>query len=381
MPQINSISLFVVFLLSVLFSLQSGTITSKVDTTEILEYFTKTVLQSEDNNKECLHETCKQVSLPLGERVFSLPDDGITFDKVTKSLDVNLEISGRRIIGGKPVPITDFPYIVSLQQRNTHACGGTYVKSTWILSAAHCMVLDSIDSPLKNPSEFTAIMGSAAIAGEKEGLRAMQVRRVVMMYPHEDYTRAIALNDIGLVKIEKPFEMGPGVGFVPLPNDAYDGEYRREICTVVGWGVTSSEKNNSQTSPILLSVDIPRITISQCQMKYDVDRIVSFKILCAGEDKGGKDACQGDSGGPLICRGMEIGLVSWGKECGHENQPGVYTRVDYYLDWIQRIMKRYTHVDMFIIPHMFSRSNTLLFCSIFYKIILIGILNYIQFKM
>lgn len=87
--------------------------------TDALKYFSKIdVLGSKDYtpyiNTECLRETCVQAGLPHAERVFPLPDDGVTFDKVTRPLDVNLEISGRRIIGGKPVRITDFPYMVGL---------------------------------------------------------------------------------------------------------------------------------------------------------------------------------------------------------------------------------------------------------------------------
>lgn len=59
-----------------------------------------------------------------------------------------------------------------------------------------------IDSPLKNPSEFTVVMGSAKIAAKKERSIDMQVRKVIMLYPHEEYTQAIALNDIGLVKVK-----------------------------------------------------------------------------------------------------------------------------------------------------------------------------------
>lgn len=47
---------------------------------------------------------------------------------------------------------------------------------------------------------------------------------------------------------------------------------------------------------------------------------------------------QGDSGGPLSCKHEEVwylvGITSWGEGCARPRQPGVYTKVVDYLDWI-----------------------------------------------
>lgn len=67
--------------------------------------------------------------------------------------------------------------------------------------------------------------------------------------------------------------------------------------------------------------------------------------LCAGGEKG-KDSCRGDSGGPLmqfsrkLQKWYAVGIVSYGPTmCGMKNQPGIYTRVPYYLDWIKEKMR------------------------------------------
>ena len=54
-----------------------------------------------------------------------------------------------------------------------------------------------------------------------------------------------------------------------------------------------------------------------------------------------EDACNGDSGGALVTYDdevssfVQIGIVSFGKYCGHERYPGVYVRVTSQLEWIK----------------------------------------------
>ena len=69
--------------------------------------------------------------------------------------------------------------------------------------------------------------------------------------------------------------------------------------------------------------------------------VQSFKCIFFS----GKDSCKGDSGGPLVSREFagepwyQIGVVSYGTgKCG-VGEPGVYTRVDGYLDWIESKLK------------------------------------------
>ena len=70
-------------------------------------------------------------------------------------------------------------------------------------------------------------------------------------------------------------------------------------------------------------------------------------MLCAGYAEAEKGPCEGDSGGPLVCRRAGswrlVGIVSWGggeeSVCASAKNPGVFTRVEHYVDWIKK------HVD------------------------------------
>lgn len=78
--------------------------------------------------------------------------------------------------------------------------------------------------------------------------------------------------------------------------------------------------------------------------KSRIDRAGNY--ICAGVKTGGKDACQGDSGGPLFCESAAnksemylAGVVSHGNGCARPGEPGVYTRVALYENWIQQVLR------------------------------------------
>lgn len=116
---------------------------------------------------------------------------------------------------------------------------------------------------------------------------------------------------------------------------------------VAGWGKTQEA---GKSASVLQEVQIPVLTNEICQDRYKkIGKLVSEKqfdnaVLCAGVLAGGKDSCQGDSGGPLMVPSIidgriiyyQIGIVSYGIGCARSDVPGVYTRVQTFVDWIQR---------------------------------------------
>lgn len=71
---------------------------------------------------------------------------------------------------------------------------------------------------------------------------------------------------------------------------------------------------------------------------------ISESQYCAYDPQGKRDSCHGDSGGPLQYYPKKnstiatvVGIVSFGINCG-TTLPSIYTRVAYYIDWIESIV-------------------------------------------
>ena len=83
---------------------------------------------------------------------------------------------------------------------------------------------------------------------------------------------------------------------------------------------------------------VPVVSKSACGAAYNpVSKVpISDDQICAGN--GQADTCSGDSGGPMLSDQFGtfsvIGVTSFGVSCSDSTFPGVYTRVDRYLDWI-----------------------------------------------
>ncbi|XP_014665448.1 PREDICTED: LOW QUALITY PROTEIN: tryptase-like [Priapulus caudatus] len=77
--------------------------------------------------------------------------------------------------------------------------------------------------------------------------------------------------------------------------------------------------------------------------------LLTENMICTGYEEGGHGTCKGDSGGPLHCEVNGVwnvlGATSWGFGCGRPNNPGVFTKVSKYRDWIDTVMAESTGIS------------------------------------
>uniref|UniRef100_A0A182VQQ0 Uncharacterized protein n=1 Tax=Anopheles minimus TaxID=112268 RepID=A0A182VQQ0_9DIPT len=106
------------------------------------------------------------------------------------------------------------------------------------------------------------------------------------------------------------------------------------------WTVLIQHRRRTLQSRYKLFVGVSGVPEQQCRRQYP-DANIDQTQVCAG-GAANKDSCRGDSGGPLMYVGQRNsegvlylgGLVSFGRQCGVQGVPGVYTRVNQYIEWI-----------------------------------------------
>ncbi|XP_073322794.1 granzyme K-like [Pagrus major] len=235
---------------------------------------------------------------------------------------------GSEIINGKEVDPNSLPFMALLM--NGQVCGGILIGQKWVLTAAHCAAAA--------PGKKEVLLGVHSYSAKDDSRQRIQIERQI---PHPWYEPEVHVNDLMLLKLKKAAKKTKTVKWLPLGKTIKypaDGT----PCLVAGWGKTDNEVN--KMSDALMSANVTVINRIKCNSTYYGARpYITTGMICAGSSgKKVADTCQGDSGGPLLCKGVLVGVTSFGGPvCGVANKPGVYAFLsEKQLTWIQKTMKK-----------------------------------------
>ncbi|KAJ3654559.1 hypothetical protein Zmor_013738 [Zophobas morio] len=260
----------------------------------------------------------------------------------------NVTIKGR-LMGGEPAKLGEFPWLARLMYKNNASnkifgCSGFLISSKFVLTAAHCLESEGLGPVFEvhlgehNTKTKVDCIEKNATCADK-----VKILRVNETIPHPSYniTSEDHHHDIGLIYLRKRVKMTLYVSPICLIDklDFEPFEY-----WLSGWGKTKTENETS----IKMKVSIPPYPHHNCTKKYSKLKVpmkIIDKQLCAGGQRN-KDSCAGDSGGPLMLvvngtRWFAAGVVSYGRRCGKEGWPAIYTNIMSYNDWIKNTMLKY----------------------------------------
>ena len=236
-----------------------------------------------------------------------------------------------------------FPFMVALVTKNdaTHFCGGVLITRRHVLTAAHCfntIYWRDVDVRVGQDD-----LTEKELPGTEANIRSVKIHE---RYSKNGKTRLSPLNDIAIITLDRRITR-KNIVPICLPKQTKDVSKTGTRGIVAGWGTIYKGHGESASVNKLQYTRIPTMSHDKCQKLYlrqaseDVVDITS-DMVCGGSEY--TDACRGDSGGPLMYKTdwtgnrFEVwGLVSFGPTgCANKNLPGVYTRVDKYLNWIKR---------------------------------------------
>ncbi|GLV44678.1 Notopleural [Carabus blaptoides fortunei] len=277
------------------------------------------------------------------------PSAGLPTDSpVSTAKPVNMtdhtDVCGRRmypeprIVGGEKSSFGKWPWQISLRQWKTstylHKCGAALLNENWAITAAHCV--ENVP-----PNDLLLRLGEHDLSTDSEPY-IHQERRVQIVALHPQFDPRTFEYDLALLRFYEPVQFQPNIIPVCVPQD--DESFVGRSAFVTGWGRLYED---GPLPSVLQEVSVPVINNTVCESMYRnagyIEHIPNI-FICAGWKHGGFDSCEGDSGGPMVIqrpdkRFLLAGIISWGIGCAEPNQPGVYTRISEFRDWINQILQ------------------------------------------
>jgi len=223
-------------------------------------------------------------------------------------------------------------------------CGGSLISERYVMSAAHC----TDPGGRVGPARWVRLgdYNKNSKKDDEMGLSSPENFEIIERINHPNYKDPIVYYDIALYKLNKDVAFSEFIRPICLQTEH---QFPKTYAIATGWGRLVYRQG--QGSDVLQKVNLTITNRKQCSDAYVVaigaklkEGIKDEAQLCAGDIGSGKDTCQGDSGGPLqvrlsdpYCMYSQVGVTSFGSGCGGD-RPGVYTRVSYYVPWIESIV-------------------------------------------
>jgi V8-like Glu-specific endopeptidase len=268
-------------------------------------------------------------------------------------------LRGYRIKGGHKSKPGSFPWQVSIHldfsermsPLESHICGGTLINDEWVLTAGHCYH----EGGRITKNNYSIHLGKFNRVLRDNEVEVTRYIKRVIKHPsyqtRQDGDEEWIKNDIALIQLNAPVNTSNRMFIRPicLPFEEHVIS-DSEAGTVTGWGAV----RNTGYDLVLKQTSIPMIPNEVCRTFFSDTRETDIDdtVLCAGYRNGGDDTCDGDSGGPFVkyCpterRWKLVGIISMGStECGARDQPGVYTYVPFYINWINSTIRKFELED------------------------------------
>ncbi|XP_320258.4 uncharacterized protein LOC1280411 [Anopheles gambiae] len=230
-----------------------------------------------------------------------------------------------------------WPWHATIYHKNKYACGGSIIDESTILTASHCVYLDS---GVISKTRVSVHVGRINLNESSEHTQTFDVRDIIV---HPGFSKRSIINDIALIKLSSNITMTKYVQPVCLwTMDSKLDTIMGRNGTIVGFGSNEHNVVSDQLKQALIGVMDPLTCIATDRNVFGTH--LTSDMFC-GKGQTGVSACNGDSGGGMFFetngKWYVRGLVSFSPERGNTTlcdplKPTAYTDVAKYLNWIKR---------------------------------------------
>nr|KAF6500842.1 hypothetical protein HJG59_007881 [Molossus molossus] len=216
----------------------------------------------------------------------------------------------KRVVGGQPARVGDFPWQLALREDERFNCGGIYIGGCWVLTAAHCVRA----SKIHRYQIWVSLIDWISFN------REITVQGVNKIIVHENYNGATFQNDIALIEMKKRRNQKECVlpttvpACVPWSPHLFQPNHK---CIISGWG---RERDNQK----VFSLKWGEVhLIGNCSEFYP-GRYYEKEMVCAGSKPfpryGFKPSPPNGCGSPLFGVHLNIGIPSLTKCCNNHDR-------------------------------------------------------------
>lgn len=217
-------------------------------------------------------------------------------------------------------------------------CGGAYIKPSWVVTVAVC--LRNFTAMFVPIDRGAAECRMGISGGDANSLSAVQAIKSRSTHTHPKFvTTGVEMSmqtNVGLVLLEKPFELSPKVATIEIAAPGLD--YVGKVITIAGY------------SSILL---LYMMTQGKSELPADTLKLRSRtgtaweKAKCKAEIGMADHFCIGDSddgpweydiGGPAIYNKQLIGISVTNAAPQNIDSCGIYQDVIVYKEWIDEVL-------------------------------------------
>uniref|UniRef100_A0A8C2B3S0 Si:dkey-21e2.3 n=1 Tax=Cyprinus carpio TaxID=7962 RepID=A0A8C2B3S0_CYPCA len=213
------------------------------------------------------------------------------------------------IVNGKEAEPHSRPYMVSVQSKEHHICGGFLISDRFVMTAAHFL---------------TVVLGAHDLKKSENSVRFT----VESYHQNPDYTIRITA--------KKNVQLNDNIKWISIPAEEGNIE-AGSVCSIAGWGSLAAKGKGSNH---LMETNVKVMNNMECERKWGKEDFSTSQMMCVHGDGG---SCDGDSGGPLVCGDTAVGVTSFGDPdlCNSLKLPEVYIKISAYLSWIKDIIKKF----------------------------------------